>query len=532
MKYLLTPYTFAQILTGVVAILVAGIVWKRRESRGGWPLFLLFIAVSEWALANGFEAAAVPQDLKILWSKIGYIGSQISPVLLLLFALQYTGRGKRINPLTTGLLFVIPAMIIFLAGTNDTHGLIWVGYSPGPIGTNSLIYRHGPAFWIAMAYIFTVVAATTALLILSAVRSQRIYKKQNNIVVAASLFPWMGSVIYILGLNPFPGLDIISISFLINGLILVWGISSGRLMDIVPIAHELVIGSLTDPILVVDERLRLIDINPAAEKLLSASSDKIIGSTIGDVVGFWKEIEDLFQPERSGQLEITLKDRYLDVRISPLIDHQEKFIGWAVILDDISHRKEIENDLHEVNQQLVFQLDEIRKLQDQLQKQAMRDSLTGVFNRRYLDETLTREIAHATRQGYPLSIIMIDVDHFKKINDSYGHKMGDEVIAAMGHILQSQTRESDCVCRYGGDEFLLVMPEMSQEDAFLRAELWRKDIKAMVFQSNKQVINVSISIGIATYPENGNNIDALLKAADDAMYKAKESGRDRTCISE
>ena len=95
---------------------------------------------------------------------------------------------------------------------------------------------------------------------------------------------------------------------------------------------------------------------------------------------------------------------------------------------------------------------------------------------------------------------MIDVDHFKKINDTYGHKMGDEVIASMGHLLQSQTRVCDCVSRYGGDEFLLVMPEMSQKNAFKRAELWREGIKARVFRSGNHIINVTISIALQPFP--------------------------------
>ena len=118
----------------------------------------------------------------------------------------------------------------------------------------------------------------------------------------------------------------------------------------------------------------------------------------------------------------------------------------------------------------------------QLHDQAMRDSVTGVYNRRYLEETLSRELAHAKRKGYPLSIIMLDIDFFKKVNDTFGHKAAMMSSLHWAGCCSRKHASSDCVSRYGGDEFVLVMPEMSAEDAFQRAELWREAIKAMVFQ--------------------------------------------------
>jgi diguanylate cyclase (GGDEF)-like protein/PAS domain S-box-containing protein len=531
MLYKLTPYTIAQLLTGVVSVAVAFFVWKRRASRGGWPLFFLFVAIAEWALSNGLEAAAVTQELKIFWSKIAYLGAQTSPVLLVLFALQFSGRGKRITPLTSALLFIVPTITIFLAATNEAHGLVWVGFSPGPEGTNSLIYHHGPAFWIAIAYIFIMVSVGTALLILSAVRSQKVYREQSRFLLVASILPWIGFLIYIMNINPFPGLDTVSISFFFSGLVLACGMFKGRLMDIVPIAHELIVENIKNGILIVDDHLRMIDFNSAAASQLSINRSKIIGAQVQSLGIFWEKVKNQFDKNLAKRIEISTDDSdqtYMDVRVTPLNDHRKRFLGWAVIMDDISVRRKVETDLQMVNNHLKRQLGEIQELQEQLRDQAMRDSITGVYNRRYLEETLSREVAHAQRKGYSLSIIMLDVDFFKKVNDTYGHKMGDDIVIALGRLLQAQTRESDCVSRYGGDEFVLVMPEMSKEHAFERAELWRSAVKAMVFQIGEKVVNVTVSLGISTFPANGPDSDALLKAADEALYLAKDSGRDRT----
>jgi diguanylate cyclase (GGDEF)-like protein/PAS domain S-box-containing protein len=534
MPYELTPYTIAQLVTGIVSIVVATFVWKRHNTRGGWALFFLFVMVSEWALANGLEAAAVPQELKILWSKIAYLGAQTSPVLLFLFALKYSGRGRQISPLTTALLFLVPAITIFLAWTNELHGLIWSGFSPGLAGTNSLIYNHGIAFWISMIYVFSMVAFGTVLLILSAVSSQKMYRNQIRFLLIASALPWTGALVYLLNLNPFPGLDIVSISFFFTGLVLAWGIIKGRLMDIVPIAHELIVENVNDGILIVDDHFRVIDINQAAEKLLIVNREEVLGCQVQTITDFWEKIQDQFDKEAAKRVEIFSRDSndtFIDVRTSPLINGRKNFLGWAVILDDISSRVKVEKDLQKVNKRLQRQLIKIQALQEKLRDQAMRDPITGVYNRRFLEETLTRELARAQRKTYPLSVIMLDIDFFKVVNDSYGHKVGDDVIIALGRMLQEQTRAGDCVSRYGGDEFTMVMPEMSSDDAFQRAELWRDAIKALIFQVGENVVDVSISLGISSYPENGSDGEALLKAADEALYRAKASGRDRTCVA-
>jgi diguanylate cyclase (GGDEF)-like protein len=201
-------------------------------------------------------------------------------------------------------------------------------------------------------------------------------------------------------------------------------------------------------------------------------------------------------------------------------------------MEDITLRKETEKELQRINQRLAKQLDENRQLEKQLREQASRDAMTGVYNRAHLKESLAVEISYAEQQNYPLCIAMIDVDNFKKINDTYGHKTGDEVLIALGKFLLEQTRNSDFVSRFGGDEFVLFLPNMDCDAAYQRAESWRTACKKINIQEQGTDICISISIGIAIYPNNGRSMDALLAEADRALYQAKQSGRDCTKISE
>lgn len=153
------------------------------------------------------------------------------------------------------------------------------------------------------------------------------------------------------------------------------------------------------------------------------------------------------------------------------------------------------------------------------------DSLTGVYNRRYFDETLQKEIARSNRHNIPLSLIMLDVDNFKKYNDVYGHLEGDNVLNRIGNVLNG-LREEDVPCRYGGEEFVVLLPELLKEDAVKTAERIRKEINQLVFTPKDKPVNVSASLGVAEYFHNEPQ-EIFVKRADENLYTAKENGRNR-----
>jgi diguanylate cyclase (GGDEF)-like protein len=173
------------------------------------------------------------------------------------------------------------------------------------------------------------------------------------------------------------------------------------------------------------------------------------------------------------------------------------------------------------------------KLRETLYNQSIRDSLTGLFNRRYLEETLKREISRAKRKQYSLGIIMIDIDHFKSFNDTFGHDGGDVLLRELSRILQRNIRREDIACRYGGEEFVLILPDASLENTQRRAEQMREAVKNLkLYYLNHPLGEVTISSGVAIYPDHGLTEEDVLRAADKALYRAKSEGRDRVATAE
>lgn len=185
-----------------------------------------------------------------------------------------------------------------------------------------------------------------------------------------------------------------------------------------------------------------------------------------------------------------------------------------------------------VNRRLRRQMRQLKRSADALGSMAMHDPLTGLFNRRYLLPTLAREVHRANRAGTPLAVIMLDFDHFKRVNDRLGHEVGDELLRQFGALLQQRTRGDDIASRYGGEEFVVVLPNASLADARARAEQLRILTRQLPIQEKLRPVGVvTVSAGVAALPEHGTTAQALLHAADLALYRAKAAGRDRVVVA-
>lgn len=221
-------------------------------------------------------------------------------------------------------------------------------------------------------------------------------------------------------------------------------------------------------------------------------------------LGIWRS--DIRIRTRSGEAR-WLADAAVELKDGPGIS-----TGSIGFLQDITERKQVEEALRE---------------------QSVRDPLTGLFNRRYLEETLERELNRAERRSHPLGVIMIDIDRFKRFNDTYGHASGDELLRSLSSHMLQHIRGADIACRYGGEEFILILPETSLEVTLQRAEHIREDFNRLQTRdSDRTMISGTLSIGVAVFPDHGTTSAAVLRAADAALYRAKREGRDRVVVAD
>lgn len=197
---------------------------------------------------------------------------------------------------------------------------------------------------------------------------------------------------------------------------------------------------------------------------------------------------------------------------------------------ELARRKQIEQVLSLANRDLSQRVKEVEYLQQELREQALRDSLTGLYNRRYLNDALDRELVRAKRDQSSLGFLMIDIDHFKTVNDTHGHHIGDQILVQLADLLTSHARGSDIVCRYGGEEFLLLLPGTDADFAWSRAEEIRQKSEVLIGQLEGKVVHVTLSIGIAVYPDHGQDGGTVISKSDNALYQSKHEGRNRVTV--
>lgn len=516
-------------LTAVVSSCVALTAWIRRNvTVSTQPFVLLMCAITAYAIAAAGSATAQSVQHLMFWSTLEYVASSCVIALYLTFALYFTDMRHWLIPRRRRLIWILPLCNVQLVLSNQLHGLVWTDFTVHLNDPYLNVTHHGYGYYWIAACFYTYVLTASILVAKAALQGTHLYRRQALTVVAGSIPPIIAGTLYTLGLAP-EHANILPISFLGTGIIYFASLFSVRLFDLLPIARDTLIERMNDGVLVINDDYRILDINPAARQLAKTSTP-CTGKKIEQVLSEWQDIvhycyeaDDL----TNKIIERPSIPQYIEVRVTYLRNRRQEVTGKLIVLRDITENHQNQLQLKQANQELTVQLNKIQKLRDQLKEQAIRDGLTGLFNRRYFEETLPAELVKAKRAGTSLSIVLMDIDYFKKVNDTYGHLAGDLALQIFAELMKKHIRKSDIACRYGGEEFIIAMPNMPITEAYQRAENIRLALKEITIEFDGIEFSITTSMGIDAFPDFPGTQRELLQRIDQALYVAKANGRDR-----
>lgn len=341
--------TIVLILTGaamVVTALLALFAWWRGNTLGARPFAFLMFAVAWWCLGVIQGIASPDLPAKLFWAKVVFFPIVAIPVAWLAFLLEYTGRAQWLTRRNLLLLAIEPLITLILAWTNESHGLIyssaWLDLSSGyPM----VLTTFGPWLWVHAAFAYGMMLCGTLLLIWTTFRLPAVYHLQAASLLIGSLFPWFSNIFSISGLNPIPALDLTPIAFALSGIVFAWGLFRLGLLDLLPVARDTVIEQMSDGLMVLDARDRILDANPALQRLVTIPMNRIIGTPADAIFPAWRKLATPDQKD-STQHEVALKIhdglRDFAMRITPLFDQEKHLTGRVVTLHDVTEIKRAE----------------------------------------------------------------------------------------------------------------------------------------------------------------------------------------------
>ncbi|WAJ38091.1 diguanylate cyclase [Pseudomonas sp. GOM7] len=519
-------------------ILLAHWMSRQRDFPGRDSFILLHLSSLWWMACASLELSMMAADCKMFWASVAWLGILFTPTFWAVFLWQYVNSVRRPMPRLGMLaLSLVPLLVWGAALSNPWHGLFYLADS-APIDDTPgapVRYVHGPLFYATAAYVYLLMAFCMGVVVRAALLSKGLHRRHYLGFVLVTAAPWAANIAYVVfGWTVF-GIDPTSFCFAFTLVAFAWLIVGARLFDLLPVARHLLLEALIDPVLVIDPRGRVIEANPAALKLASLTQGWQ-GRSLADWPVFGSDLHHLLQAQgnEAGEQMLTLTSaaRYYEVRvrgIERITRHGPVLLGRMLYVRDVTQRHLAKLKLAEALALSEERLRTISLLHEQLREQALCDPLTGLYNRRYLDEFFDREHARVQRENLPLALALIDLDHFKRLNDECGHLVGDDVLKAVAQHLLENLRSTDAVFRIGGEEFLLIMPGVDSSEARSRLQALCAQLASRALPTRGGDQRVTLSAGLAHWPLQGQRLDELLQVADAALYEAKRSGRNRVC---
>jgi len=507
----LSLYTLALAFAAIVLMALAFVGFFRSHVSGALPFALLMTAGIIYTFGSIFEIRGSTVDDLHFWLSFEYLGISFIGPLWLLLAFETSGLGSRKVTVLLCCIFAEAFFTLAMVWTNDFHHLFYSSIALARNdGFSASILGHGPFYWMHFATLNACLLGADIFLVARALKAPDIYRQQAIMLIVASIFPWAGLGLLIAGSTPF-GLDIAPFCFTASGLLFAWGLFRHKLIDLGPVAYEHIFEGMGEGVLVLDRKARVVNINPAMSAILGVDGAACIGQGSRLLFAGREALAAFLGQQPPARADLALGEpqatRHYAASLSPIKGRRGRIVGSILSLNDITLRVGLTKRLEEL---------------------ATTDGLTGVTNRRTVLERAAAELGRAQRQGEAISFLVLDLDEFKTVNDTYGHQAGDAVLSSAAAACLGSLRASDLLGRYGGEEFLAVLPGVGPAEAGAAAERLRAAVAAARVDFRGESIGVTTSIGCAGRESaKGETVDELVREADTALYRAKTLGRNR-----
>lgn len=450
----------------------------------------------------------------IFWNKIQYLGLPFISVLWLIVALLYTKTVSTLSKRLVILLFLVPVITFFIRLTNDWHHLFYTCYGVKELSGYYYLYRErGWWYYVNISYTTLCLLLTIIICYLGYLKDKACYIKPHFLVfLLASLIPFIGIVVLLFTYQEW-NIDYAALILPVSLMIIIYGILKYDFLEIRTLARDTIFENNLDGMVILGSGQWIIDYNKAAEKFFTALNISLDHYPIQHVLSRKPELLDIFASTDTRDFSLIMdgERRFFKIDTVPLGDSYDGNSRMLKTIRDVT---------------------EERKIRRELELLATTDFLSGLYNRAEFMNLAQKEFARAQRHNGELSLLMMDLDCFKTINDTFGHLAGDEVIREMGRIIRAVFRENGIAGRIGGDEFAVILKNTPLQEAKKMALQFQQTVAAKKVIYEKQEITLTVSVGVAAVggaPDDSSNIEDMLKKADDALYKAKAEGRN--CVA-
>jgi diguanylate cyclase (GGDEF)-like protein len=522
----LALYISPLVVSSAVIIALLVVTWRSRSDPIAPWFAATLVAFLIWTLGYVFEILSPSLGAKLRWADFEFIGIAVLPVAWFEVVRRYTGHG----PLSRWLAwllggFVAVSIAIFLANPAGIfRGAPRLDATTAP----SVVVPDYGWYWAAvfMPVVYLLLGATVILLAHAMWRDRRSpYRRQYALLIVAILLPVVAGTLYIFGLEAAPGLNPTTAVISVSGAIMAYVLFHYRLFGVAPLARGMVVDGLSDGVIVLDAYDRIVYFNPAACHLFPGLDGEALGRPVAETLAFHPGLLESIGQAAAGdstpgsvvaELSIALpaespgdlpESRHFTLALSAVRTPAGRVLGHSVLLHDVTRSVE---------------------LLRQVERLATTDPLTELLTRKAFLELGEREMTRARRQGFPMWLVKLDLDHFALVNDLHGSDIGDEVIRAVAGVCRRILRAFDLVGRFGGEEFVILLPHLSSQEAGEAAERLRQAVEALAVWKADQLVSVTASVGLAgTERADHELLIDLLAPADSALRRARANGGNR-----